>query len=108
MLKRQLDAAVADELACPSSTVATVTSLFLRRVMEAVATGRVVVLPGIGKFTLGVSKRPGSRNLLQNKDDSRRTTRRSTSTTVHFAKSRHLFTQLRDEGKLQSGKICRR
>jgi len=108
MLKRQLDEAVAEELACSSTTVATVTKLFLRKAIAAVSEGRVVILPGFGKFRAVVSKHPSARNLKQNKGTGKSTTRRSSSTTVHFTKSRHVFSQLRDDGEATNGKVRRR
>lgn len=105
MLKKQLDEAVAEELACSSDTVATVTKLFLHRVMAAVAEGRVVFLPGFGKFRAVSSKHPSARNLKQNSGAGKSTTRRNISTTVHFTKSRHVFSQLRDEREVTHGKV---
>lgn len=107
MLKKQLDALVADELACSTTEIATVTTLFLQRVLEAVAAGKVVVLPGFGRFSPVVSKYVGARNLLQNKTKGKVATRRSTSTQVHFAKSRLAFQRLRDERRNTDGKVRR-
>lgn len=93
MRKSDLDREVAQETGSTQAATACATALFLQKIMEAVARGEPVVLPGFGKFVLTKPRLANTSNLVQYKD-SVPTPCVGRGFGVHFSKSRTDFSRV--------------
>jgi nucleoid DNA-binding protein len=103
MRKSDLDREVAQETGSTQAATACATALFLQKIMEAVARGEPVVLPGFGKFVLTKPRLANTSNLAQYKGaESIPSMGRGSG--VHFSKSRTDFSRaLRQHKERQDG-----
>lgn len=91
MKKSELDREVAQETGLTQAATACATALFLRKVIEAVASGEPVVLPGFGKFVLTKPRLANTGNLVQYKGKPNPGVGRGFG--VHFSKARTDFSK---------------
>lgn len=92
MKKSDLDREVAQETGGTQAATACATALFLQKIMEAVARGEPVVLPGFGKFVLTKPRLANTSNLVQYKG-AKPIPSMGRGFGVHFSKSRTDFSR---------------